>query len=42
MQLREMAMKKKVWETFKVFDGKIYAVEAFIRILPVMGIAYFC
>jgi hypothetical protein len=24
-----------VWETFKVFDGKIHAVEAFMRILPV-------
>jgi hypothetical protein len=24
-----------VWETFKVYDGKIYAVEAFMRILPV-------
>ena len=23
-----------VWETFKVFDGKIHAVEAFMRILP--------
>jgi len=24
-----------VWETFKVYDGKIRAVEAFMRILPV-------
>src|SRR5688572_7778863 len=24
-----------VWETFKVYDGKIHAVEAFMRILPV-------
>jgi hypothetical protein len=24
-----------VWETFKVFDGQIHAVEAFMRILPV-------
>ena len=24
-----------VWETFKVFDGKIHAVEAFMRILPI-------
>jgi hypothetical protein len=24
-----------VWEMFKVFDGKIHAVEAFMRILPV-------
>jgi hypothetical protein len=24
-----------VWEAFKVFDGKIHAVEAFMRILPV-------
>ena len=24
-----------VWESFKVFDGKIHAVEAFMRILPV-------
>ena len=24
-----------VWEIFKVFDGKIHAVEAFMRILPV-------
>jgi hypothetical protein len=24
-----------VWETFKVFDGKMHAVEAFMRILPV-------
>ena len=24
-----------VWETFKVYDGQIHAVEAFIRILPV-------
>jgi len=23
-----------VWETFKVYDGKIHAVEAFMRILP--------
>jgi hypothetical protein len=23
-----------VWESFKVFDGKIHAVEAFMRILP--------
>ncbi len=23
-----------VWESFKVYDGKIYAVEAFMRILP--------
>jgi hypothetical protein len=24
-----------VWETFKVYDGRIHAVEAFMRILPV-------
>jgi hypothetical protein len=24
-----------VWETFKVYDGKIHAVEAFMKILPV-------
>jgi hypothetical protein len=24
-----------VWETFKVYDGKIHAVEAFMRILPI-------
>ena len=24
-----------VWETFKVYDGQIHAVEAFMRILPV-------
>ena len=24
-----------VWESFKVYDGKIHAVEAFMRILPV-------
>ena len=24
-----------VWETFKIFDGQIHAVEAFMRILPV-------
>jgi hypothetical protein len=24
-----------VWETFKIYDGKIHAVEAFMRILPV-------
>ena len=24
-----------VWESFKVFDGKIHAVEAFMRIVPV-------
>lgn len=24
-----------VWESFKVYDGKIHAVEAFLRILPV-------
>ena len=24
-----------VWETFKVYDGKLHAVEAFMRILPV-------
>src|SRR5256885_1936001 len=24
-----------VWETFKVYDGKIHSVEAFMRILPV-------
>ena len=24
-----------VWETFKVYDGQIHAVEAFVRILPV-------
>jgi hypothetical protein len=24
-----------VWEAFKVFDGQIHAVEAFMRILPV-------
>ncbi len=24
-----------VWETFKLYDGKIHAVEAFMRILPV-------
>jgi len=24
-----------VWETFKVFDGQIHAVEAFMRILPI-------
>jgi hypothetical protein len=24
-----------VWEMFKVYDGKIHAVEAFMRILPV-------
>ena len=23
-----------VWETFKVYGGKIHAVEAFMRILP--------
>ena len=23
------------WETFKVYDGQIHAVEAFMRILPV-------
>ena len=23
-----------VWEAFKVYDGKIHAVEAFMRILP--------
>jgi hypothetical protein len=23
------------WETFKVSDGKIHAVEAFMRVLPV-------
>jgi hypothetical protein len=24
-----------VWESFKVYDGEIHAVEAFMRILPV-------
>jgi hypothetical protein len=24
-----------VWEMFKVYDGQIHAVEAFMRILPV-------
>jgi L-ascorbate metabolism protein UlaG (beta-lactamase superfamily) len=24
-----------VWESFKVYDGQIHAVEAFMRILPV-------
>ena len=24
-----------VWEAFKVYDGQIHAVEAFMRILPV-------
>ena len=24
-----------VWETFKVYDGKIHAVEAFMRVLPI-------
>ena len=24
-----------VWETFKVYDGQIHAVEAFMRILPI-------
>ena len=24
-----------VWETFKIFDGQIHAVEAFMRILPI-------
>ena len=23
-----------VWESFKVYDGQIHAVEAFMRILP--------
>jgi hypothetical protein len=23
------------WESFKVFEGKIHAVEAFMRILPI-------
>ena len=24
-----------VWEMFKVYDGQIHAVEAFMRILPI-------
>ena len=24
-----------VWESFKVYDGQIHAVEAFMKILPV-------
>jgi hypothetical protein len=26
--------KLTVWEAFKVYDGQIHAVEAFMRILP--------
>ena len=35
-ELRERSGDQlKVWETFKVYDGQIHAVEAFMRILPV-------
>jgi L-ascorbate metabolism protein UlaG (beta-lactamase superfamily) len=24
-----------VWETFKIYDGQIHAVEAFMRVFPI-------